>query len=856
MYPIFLLQAILVQYLGLGFSQVERILYFFPFPFVAVFSMYYLSYVLFGKRSVCFFSSLLYVYNSHILWRAASGGITLAMAGGLAPLALAFIVKGLEDRDSTRYGILSGFTMAVSLFYEVRIAYLTLGLIMSYLLFNLLRKSLSGGVASIRRTMTKSIKVFAMLTIVASSLNAFWFLPAIFARTPVPPYRTSSPASLSFSSFETVLALSWQLWPYPIVWPAVVVITILVFFAAALLLRHRNAKVTYLFVLYLLCAFLAKGTLPPLGEVYAWLFVYFPGFSAFREPLKFLFAESIPYVLLFGVAIESIGQLAIAAPPYPNTRKILRIVKHLWKIAWPAAALILLLVNASPVLTDQVPGTFQPTTLSKNYQTMDQMLGNMSSDYRTLWFPNEPVYIPYDREHPAVYAKSEIFSSDFDNYFLGNVFFQNKTDFFSKILGLDNVKYIIVSPESEASWVWHPQDEHSLAVSILRRQIGISEISTQDGIHLYENDFALPHFYATSHAALIVGGRNTLTTIAPYANFSRYVFLFADQLKSASLNDVVDMIVFSEGKDMDDLLMAMMPDEFRINLWQYARYLAYPAYESQGRWIRGSPGAYLTRIWVQELGEIPESPDSLVEAWRDSHAEMRIPRIVADSGLYDLWLRVGFDPTAGSLGFRIDNQEGTGFSCVANQTVLKWVKLGSYRLSAGLHTLSLLSNGENVMDELVIIPHDSYLHHKDGMVRIIEKRDLVYLDSNRSTSFLEKLQKYDNIPVHWNELNPTEYELTIDLTQPAFLVFSERYDPMWVARMDNGQETRSIVANSAFNSFLLHNVGKVRLTVVFNAQQYVSIGLLISTLAAIFGVTYLVAVPNVSCRSKAKDKRK
>ena len=49
----------------------------------------------------------------------------------------------------------------------------------------------------------------------------------------------------------------------------------------------KNLKIGYLALLALVGAFLAKGSLPPFGGVYLWLFRNIPGMSLFRDAAKF-----------------------------------------------------------------------------------------------------------------------------------------------------------------------------------------------------------------------------------------------------------------------------------------------------------------------------------------------------------------------------------------------------------------------------------------------------------------------------------------------------------------------------------------------------------------------------------------
>jgi len=105
LYPITVIQGFLAKFLGLNFSWIERIVFFFPVAFLPALSMYYLSNYLFKKRIACLFSAIFYSSNTYILVSSITH-LHMAMAYSLAPLVLALFIQSLQ-KESVRKAILT-----------------------------------------------------------------------------------------------------------------------------------------------------------------------------------------------------------------------------------------------------------------------------------------------------------------------------------------------------------------------------------------------------------------------------------------------------------------------------------------------------------------------------------------------------------------------------------------------------------------------------------------------------------------------------------------------------------------------------------------------------------------------------
>jgi len=83
----------------------------------------------------------------------------------------------------------------------------------------------------------------------------------------------------------------------------------------------------------------------------------------------------------------------------------------------------------------------------------------------------------------------------------------------------------------------------------------------------------------------------------------------------------------------------------------------------------------------------------------------------------------------------------------------------------------------------------------------------------------------------------TKYNLSVSLTEPTNLIFSENYNPYWIAKIDN-KEIKSVKTKENLNSFPLQKVGTYSFEVYFLKDLYYTYGRIISiaTLFILLGV--------------------
>ena len=98
--------------------------------------------------------------------------------------------------------------------------------------------------------------------------------------------------------------------------------------------------------------------------------------------------------------------------------------------------------------------------------------------------------------------------------------------------------------------------------------------------------------------------------------------------------------------------------------------------------------------------------------------------------------------------------------------------------------------------------------------------------------------------ISFEKLNPTKYIVTIDTTEPYYLVFSESYDAGWIAKINNKELSNKnhFSVNGYANMWYVDNVGTYDLIIEFEPQNLFNFTALFSILSFIVSITFLVLI--------------
>lgn len=188
---------------------------------------------------------------------------------------------------------------------------------------------------------------------------------------------------------------------------------------------------------------------------------------------------------------------------------------------------------------------------------------------------------------------------------------------------------------------------------------------------------------------------------------------------------------------------------------------------------------------------------------------------------YMVALRLASGPDYGILNLKIGNYSFQ-FNCYSDEEKFQWYEVGPVWLEGGEKEILASAYGKVIFDQMI----------------------LYTLKENEEDCFLQNLFSLeDSSPsISYEKVNPTAYKLHVKTEQPFFLLFSEAYNPLWKAKIDEYQEIQSTIAYSLINCFYINKTGEFEVEVYFEGQTYADMGLKISFLSLIF-VAAIVLIP-------------
>jgi hypothetical protein len=507
----YLLQ-VLLQF---SWNVIERIVWFWPFLAVSIFSSVYVCKKMFPTSKYWFISPILFLCNTYALMLVGGGQMGVAMGYALAPLVLYLFVKEFPEHIESslmRGQIIAGFALAAQIMFDARMAYVTMIGVGIYILINFLRLR------------SKLIQQFFIPVGIAVLLHFFWILPLFFSGSnPIvqlgSAYSTGEAVKyFSFADFSHALSLLHPNWPENIfgkirfLQPEFLIIPILAF-ASLLFVRqastHKKQKSNMLFfaLLGLTGVFLAKGANQPFGAVYLWLFNSIPGFILFRDPSKFYLLIAVSYSVLIPITIDRIVLLAehtFGHKEKPNTLFLIMrvIIVSGFLLYWGIAH--------REAVTGELRGTFVSHAVPIEYIHLKDYLAAQSGFSRVLWVPERERYGYFSGDKPGL--SLDAFGVASSSSFIPWI--ENPQS--NEQLRRYAVSYIVVptDPQGELFITDRKPDQtkRNAVVSALRTKDTLTEISGFGGIAVFQTKNLYSHMFFADTPQIALSNRRITPT--------------------------------------------------------------------------------------------------------------------------------------------------------------------------------------------------------------------------------------------------------------------------------------------------------------------------------------------------------
>ena len=494
--------TILGKALGLGWESIERIYFMYPFLILSFFSSYLMFKKIFGKSNFSILSAAIFTLNTYSLMLVGGGQFGVVLAYSISPIVLLSFISVIDSARFTKrnlqLSILSGLAVSLQILLDLRIAYITLVVVLIYWLIRFVINR------NVRELSFSFLFTFIIPEIISAFLNAFWILPTLANRqNPIAELGAaySSLAAVKFFSFaklENTIGLLHPNWPENIfgkvnfMQPEFLLLPILAFAALFFVKRNQNTKektyILFFALLGIIGTFLAKGANDPFGAVYLWLFSHFPGFMMFRDPTKWYTLVAISYSMLIPFAIWKI---------FSRLESLRKFQKFQLSKLFLLVVAACLLFMIKPAILGQLNGTFKATQIPGEYVRLADFLSAQDSFSRTLWVPTEQRFAFYNSQHPTVPAQ-DLFSL-YNNEQIFQKLKQTNTENSLQELG---IKYVIIPYDSQGEIFLSDRKYDGKAYQKLiseMKTIGwLKPVNGFGRIAVFEVPNAQGHFWTTS----------------------------------------------------------------------------------------------------------------------------------------------------------------------------------------------------------------------------------------------------------------------------------------------------------------------------------------------------------------------
>lgn len=761
-------------------------------------------------------ASVFFILNSFFLLMFDGGQFTLNLAYVTLPFAILSFIKLLEFPGWKARSIFALFVLLISIF-DIRIIFLLAIILGCYFVFKLFFSLGRHDAINLFKNLffSSSFAIFILI-----GFHSYWIIPSLLAKTPHLPVtydRLAQVDFLSFSSLGHSLFLQQPHW-YKNVFGRIsqikfefILIPLIVFLSPILIKKNRS--IGFWLLIALLGIFLSKGSQDPLPGIYLWLFGHIPGFSLFRDPVKFYFLTALAYSVLIGFAVNAIDKLT-----FKNkiANRGIRIIPYL--------VILYLFFLARPIYLGWMAGMISQPVYSNEFGQLASILKNDKNFSRVVWLPIKRPLSFVSLDHPSLEASRLLDKRPFAIGTKGTyetLNFLREASFMGEIFDVAGIGYIAYPYLDFRRDNMHPDNikYYYTFLDQLSKRSWLTKIDNSP-IPLLKVKQHQDRFFITPNIWWVVGSDNILNEATKSAKLklSKNALIFTEEYPGLGnkIEEFPDAKIVLNNKTKIDLTASFID---LSSIVFPAKNLDFKPNEA-GWWKREAADLIDWRNFLREKYGIDNQDFDLGGGWAIGEKSVKL-KVKSEKFKKDqvLLARIMESSRSGTLKFYQGNLEiGEVSTKINGDANVRWFEVGS--LNSDKEIIIAAEGDINVINALALLNKNEWASLQDKARSLRE----------RIVEFDEKNTKEYSLNISFQQINPTKYKVSVrNLTSPVLLVFSQNFDQLW--KMQNQP---ALPVYSLLNGFSVQKDGEY--VVEFEAQKYVYPGLIIS------GITVLIAV--------------
>ena len=727
---------------------------FFSLFLISGFTMYAFAYNYTSRNISSLSASLIYLLNQWLFSQFTEGHLHILFSYALIPMVFLLLDRTLKNRNfknALKLALISCVFITGS--HPQSIIIYGLFLIM-YVASFLITKSYSLiEIKSVLKTISITggiIFLLSAFTIIPALLN----VRASYLFTTYTHYLEDA-YSASYKTMDDAFTLKARLsWGYNnLIYTSkdislpdfnINAILFLIFILSFCIVFFRTDRYTMFFAFStMISTFIAKGPNPPFGDIFTWMWLKIPYFSAFRSASRAVMMTAFSHAFLVSVLVSILVRarasyaekeevyLKAKARNFGEKKdrpiffsidvinKALKILKKLLNNGSFVLVLFIFLNGFGTCFYFFMQGLQVYTPPEEQIEPYN-WLANQTGDFKVITASNSPSEWDNLYNQLSDFAFGGMKNSigwghdiGFDSSFIHDkpvlqdggwtpstrhyvdylrfrLVRRDLTKSFFKMMGAFNYKYIVL-----------PEYLSKRTRNFFLHQEGYQVAYNQSSVIL-ENEYYTPRFYAVNERAYIVGGLETIPSLytVDTFNLNQTALIFAHQMNEAPFTQKLfnnsEALILTNSDIVDAAMLSLKNEGIFIRAVDF-----------------GMPSTDYSKYWGisdswRNVGTFVWGTNTLTTSGENS---IRIPFKVVSDGVYDVWIRLGFADNRGKLNILLDgNPVGRVQPSSHTWSKLMWVKITSLDLKRGDHKITLTNDGKgyNDLDMIAILKSEIF----------------------------------------------------------------------------------------------------------------------------------------------------
>lgn len=753
-------------------SPAWTVKFFLFFSYLAAaFFMYWLAYRFTHHHFASLAASLVYILNQWLFSQLTEAHVDIVFSYSLAPLIFILLDRAFKSGKSKDILFLSlGFSLFITSFHpEFIIIYGVFLAIFTFFFLFFPSKN--------ERFKPRLYRVFKVLTpsfLFAFALSSFFLIP--FLANVRAPYLQASytyfiedALGTSYANMTDAFTLRGiEKGGYVNIvdiysglglpdFPVNPLLFWLYLLSYSILLIRRDCYTISFALAMLVSVFLAKGTYPPFGEVFVWAWKNIPHFAVFRAANRWIAIAIFSHAFFVSLLVcylsrfikklsarkdEKYFEVKVKNKKFSNVTRVTvsinilnRILNAIRKLLYYASVILLILIFLSGFFSCYFSFSqgLQVYTPPNEYLAVYEWLATRKDDYKAIsvclsnseWndplseesdFASSGMLTPLGWSHDIGFDSSFIHDKpmlqnggwDFNvREFLDYLRFRlargRLTDNLFKMLGTFAYNYIVIP-----SYVTNHTRQFFL------NQEGYNVIYNQSALVL-ANTYAMPRLYAVNQTMAVVGGFESYDALCKFESFDpRRINLFYlpesiddEDILSKGIQES-QMFCFANSGILDLAMISLGKKAVVIHAGDYG----FSSLNTTKYWVK-CPSWRIIGAYVLGGDVLTTNGENRIE----------IPFEINSDGTYNVFIRIGFAPSRGTLKLYVDGEPIRDFyPYFPLMSKIEWVNMSSLNLSKGHHVIVLENDGTgfNDVDAIAIVKPSDLDSQMDKILKMLQ----------------------------------------------------------------------------------------------------------------------------------------